>query len=471
MKRLTKIVCTIWPSSRSEQNLSKLLDAWMNIVRLNCSHWALEEKWEIIKTVRKLCKQKWITAGFLLDNKWPEIRTLNTYNWKDILFEQGKKVILTIRNVNIDENTISVDYKWIINDLNIWNKVLIDDWLVELEVIEKKNDTDLICEVKNTWLVWSHKWVNLPWVAVNLPSLVDKDIKDLKFWCEMWVDYYALSFTRTAQDVLTAKKYLKQFWWENIKVICKIENQQWIDNFDEILEVADWIMVARWDLWIEIPIEEIPFAQKMMIQKCIQNEKVVITATQMLDSMIHNPRPTRAEATDVANAILDWTDAVMLSWETAKWKYPIESVQTMAKICLRAEKELIDYESFIEIENTTTDTIAKSIVDIAYFLEAKWIVVASQTWKIVKKIRKHFPNQPIIVITNNQKTYWQMNLVRWAFPILIEDFQDLQRFENLSIKLSKQMWIAKVWDKIVISWWKSVWNSWMTDWLKIIEIK
>ena len=311
--KMTKVVCTIGPKTESVEMLTKLVESGMNVMRLNFSHGDFEEHGTRIKRIREVMEKTGKNIGILLDTKGPEIRTGKLEGGKDILLEAGNTIAITTDYSHVgNKDKISVSYPGIVHDLKPGNTVLLDDGLVGLEVTEIKGN-EIICKVINTGELGETKGVNLPGVSVGLPALSEKDIADLKFGCEQGVDFVAASFIRKASDVAEVRKVLDENGGANIKIIPKIENQEGVDNFDEILELSDGIMVARGDLGVEIPAEEVPFVQKMMIRKCNAAGKPVITATQMLDSMIRNPRPTRAEAGDVANAILDGTDAVMLS--------------------------------------------------------------------------------------------------------------------------------------------------------------
>lgn len=449
------------------------MDAGMNIARLNCSHGTHKEKARTIQYIRELMKEKQINIGILLDNKGPEIRTKSLANGEEVFLKEGNTLTLTTKEAIGNEYLIATDYKNITQDVKKWDKILLDDGLIALEVHQVEKEA-LHCTILNSWVLWENKSINLPGIKVTLPSLTQQDKEDLIFWCQQWIDYYALSFTRSKEDIVSVKKILQEQQATDIKIICKIENQEWIDNFDEILQEADGIMVARGDLWVEISPENLPIEQKNMIAKCVNAEKIAITATEMLDSMIRNPRPTNAEVTDVATAIFNGSDAVMLSGETAKWKYPHASVMMMRKICEKVDQEKIwwIYESSLPSRENldNVDIIAKSIVHIAQDLESTCIVVASQTGNIVKKIRKYFPLQKIIVITNIKKTYHQMNLIRWAYAYFSTEIQNFEDFEKLARKLAVDIWWASHEENIVISCGKSFTTSWMTQWLKIVQI-
>ena len=299
----TKIVCTIGPKSESKEMLTKLLKAGMNVMRLNFSHGSHEEHAARIAALREVKEETGLKAAILLDTKGPEIRTIKLENGEDVKLVAGQTFTITTDKTVVGNNTIvAVTYDDFAKDLSVGNTVLIDDGLIELTVKEIEGN-EVRCVVENNGMLGENKGVNLPNVKVNLPALAKKDIADLKFGCEQGIDFVAASFIRKGDDVREVRRVLTENGGSNIKIISKIENKEGLDNFDEILELSDGIMVARGDLGVEIPVEEVPFAQKMMIEKCNEAGKPVITATQMLDSMINNPRPTRAEANDVANAI------------------------------------------------------------------------------------------------------------------------------------------------------------------------
>uniref|UniRef100_UPI000A11F77A pyruvate kinase PykF n=1 Tax=Cronobacter sakazakii TaxID=28141 RepID=UPI000A11F77A len=321
----TKIVCTIGPKTESEEMLTKMLDAGMNVMRLNFSHGDYEEHGQRIKNLRNVLAKTGKQAAILLDTKGPEIRTIKLEGGNDVSLKAGQTFTFTTdKSVVGNSEIVAVTYEGFTKDLSVGNTVLVDDGLIGMEVTAIEGNK-VICKVLNNGDLGENKGVNLPGVSIALPALAEKDKKDLIFGCEQGVDFVAASFIRKRSDVEEIRQHLKAHGGEHIQIISKIENQEGLNNFDDILEASDGIMVARGDLGVEIPVEEVIFAQKMMIEKCIRARKVVITATQMLDSMIKNPRPTRADAGDVANAILDGTDAVMLSGESAKGKYPLEA--------------------------------------------------------------------------------------------------------------------------------------------------
>lgn len=401
----TKIVCTIGPKTESEEMLAKMLDAGMNVMRLNFSHGDYAEHGRRIQNLRNVMSKTGKTAAILLDTKGPEIRTMKLEGGNDVSLKAGQTFTFTTdKSVIGNSEMVAVTYEGFTTDLSVGNTVLVDDGLIGMEVTAIEGNK-VICKVLNNGDLGENKGVNLPGVSIALPALAEKDKQDLIFGCEQGVDFVAASFIRKRSDVIEIREHLKAHGGENIHIISKIENQEGLNNFDEILEASDGIMVARGDLGVEIPVEEVIFAQKMMIEKCIRARKVVITATQMLDSMIKNPRPTRAEAGDVANAILDGTDAVMLSGESAKGKYPLEAVSIMATICERTDRVM---NSRLEFNNDNrklriTEAVCRGAVETAEKLDAPLIVVATQGGKSARAVRKYFPDATILALTTNEK--------------------------------------------------------------------
>ncbi|KAH0998192.1 pyruvate kinase [Candidatus Tremblaya phenacola] len=333
----TKIICTIGPSTKSIKNLSKLLKEGMNIIRINLSHGTHKEHEDKIKAIRYILLKTKRYASIMLDTKGPEIRTMNLENGIEIDLTLGQELSL-VNNHNITGNKslVAITYKKLVKYIDIDNKILIDDGLIKLNVIGKARSI-IKCKVLNNGKLGENKSINIPTINLKLPTLSEKDKKDIIFGCEQRLEYIAASFIRSLKDIVIIKAFVFKYKGEPIKLISKLENQEGLNNFNAILKSSYGIMIARGDLGVEIPIEEVILAQKLIINKCNQAKKPVITATQLLESMIENPRPTRAEAGDVANAILDGSDAVMLSGETAKGKYPIEAVKLMRKICNRTD--------------------------------------------------------------------------------------------------------------------------------------
>jgi pyruvate kinase len=340
----TKIVCTIGPASSDKEVFKELVKNGLNVARLNFSHGTHEEQLEKANMIKEVREELGVPVALLLDTKGPEIRT-GKFKEDVIQLKTGQTFTFTTEDILGDQERCTLSYKGLANDVVPGDRILIDDGLVELKVIDV-NPTDIKCEVLNDGPIKDYKGVNVPGVSINLPAITDKDKADIIFGINNDIDYIAASFIRKASDVLEIRKVLEDNDAHEIHIISKIENQEGVDNIDEIIEVSDGIMVARGDLGVEIPMEQVPIAQKMMIEKCNIQGKPVVTATQMLDSMIRNPRPTRAETTDVANAIFDGTDAIMLSGETAMGNYPVEAVQTMSRIARSAE-EAIDYKKLL----------------------------------------------------------------------------------------------------------------------------
>ncbi|MGM0508818.1 MAG: pyruvate kinase PykF [Fusobacteriota bacterium] len=447
----TKIVCTIGPASDSKEVSKKLAEAGMNIMRLNFSHGDFDEHQAKIDNARAIMKETGKNIGLLLDTKGPEIRTTALKGDKDVVLEKGNKVIVTTdASVLGTAEKIGVTYAEMAKDMKKGDTILLDDGIVGLTV-EETTDTELTCTVQNTGKLGGKKGVNLPGVEVNLPALTKKDKGDLKFGCEQGVDFIAASFVRKAKDVKEIRSLLDANGGENIQIISKIENQEGLDNFDAILELSDGIMVARGDLGVEIPIEEVPHAQKMMIKKCNKAGKVVITATQMLDSMIRNPRPTRAEAGDVANAILDGTDAVMLSGESAKGDYPVQAVETMANICDRTDRVMSYDISGSSEEITVTEALSKGAVETAEKLGAKTIVVSTESGRAAKSVRKYFPTMPILAVTPNEQTARQLMLSKGIEAVVVKGIESTDDFYAKGTKLAEETGLAKSGDLIVMT--------------------
>ena len=391
-------------------------------------------------------------AAILLDTKGPEIRTMKLEGGKDAALTAGQTFTFTTdQSVVGNTSRVAVTYPGFAADLKIGNTVLVDDGLIGMEVIEV-SETEVVCKVLNAGDLGENKGVNLPGVSIQLPALAEKDKRDLVFGCEQGVDFVAASFIRKRSDVMEIREHLKAHGGENIQIISKIENQEGLNNFDEILEASDGIMVARGDLGVEIPVEEVIFAQKMMIEKCNRARKVVITATQMLDSMIKNPRPTRAEAGDVANAILDGTDAVMLSGESAKGKYPLEAVSIMATICERTDRVM---QSRIETLHDSrklriTEAVCRGAVETAEKLDAPLIVVATAGGKSAKAVRKYFPDAMILALTTNPVTARQLILSKGVVPMLVKEIASTDDFYRIGKEVAVESGLAQKGDVVVM---------------------
>ncbi|MGL5123813.1 MAG: pyruvate kinase PykF [Fusobacteriaceae bacterium] len=468
----TKIVCTIGPKTESHEMLGKLIEAGMNVMRLNFSHGNYEEHGIRIKNLREVMVTTGKRVAVLLDTKGPEIRTIKLEGGADVSLVAGQKFTLTTDEKVIgNKEVVAVTYKGLTNDLKPGNTILLDDGLLEMTVVEVVGK-EVRCVVENNGDLGENKGVNLPNVSVSLPALSEKDISDLKFGCEQNVDFVAASFIRKADDVKAVRNCLDSNGGVSIKIISKIENQEGLDNFEEILELSDGIMVARGDLGVEIPVEEVPFAQKMMIERCNEEGKMVITATQMLDSMIKNPRPTRAEAGDVANAIIDGTDAVMLSGETAKGKYPVESVKVMARIAEKTDPLIPCFDAFgTGGVSAVTEAIAKGTVDVSEAIEAKLIVVGTKSGRSAKAVRKYFPDAHILAITNTEKTANQLVLSRGITSCLVEKNMNIDEFFKLAEQKAIEIFGLISGDVMVASCGEQVYQAGTANTMKVIVIK
>lgn len=448
----TKIVCTIGPKTESVEKLTELANAGMNVMRLNFSHGDFAEHGNRIDNLRQVMKNTGKQLAILLDTKGPEIRTIKLDNGNDVALVAGQDFTFTTDiSVVGNKDVVAVTYPGFAKDLVAGNTILVDDGLIEMEVVST-TETEVKCKVLNNGDLGENKGVNLPGVSVKLPALSEKDKADLKFGCEQGVDFVAASFIRKEEDVKEIRALLVANGGEHIQIISKIENQEGVDNFDSILEASDGIMVARGDLGVEIPVEEVIFAQKMMIEKCNRARKVVITATQMLDSMIKNPRPTRAEAGDVANAILDGTDAVMLSGESAKGKYPVEAVTIMATICARTDAVLkAELSSRLDSPRLRiTEAVCKGAVDTAEKLSAPVIVVATEAGKSARSIRKYFPTATIIAVTTNTKTAAQLCLSKGITPMVVDAIDSTDAFYLRGKELALESGIGAKGDIVVM---------------------
>ena len=432
----TKIVCTIGPSSESPEILEELINSGMNVARLNFSHGTHEEHLAKIKSIRKVRRKLNVPVAIMLDTKGPEIRTGN-FNVDEVYLKPDDVFTLTTRDVEGTEDIVSVSYEGLPNDVEPGSIIYIDDGLVQLEVTEIVDGTDVICKALNNGILSNHKGVNLPGSKTNLPAITPKDIEDIKFGIENDIDLIAASFVRKKEDVYEIRRILEDNGGEHIKIISKIESQEGVDNIEEIIEASDGIMVARGDLGVEIRTELIPIVQKEIIRKVNRAAKPVITATQMLDSMIRNPRPTRAETTDVANAIIDGTDCVMLSGETAGGKYPVEAVRTMRDICITTElsddfKENI-YQTNISSSFTTTNAIAKNTCDLAETLDAKAIISCTASGNTSRVISKFKPKTNSIAATTTERVARQLSVVWGVYPIVIQEAQETDELIDRAI--------------------------------------
>ena len=445
----TKIVCTLGPASEKEEVLRELIKSGLNVCRMNFSHGSHEEHKGRMDLVKKIREELGQPTAILLDTKGPEIRT-GQFDMPEVLLEEGQQFTITMRDVMGNKEMCTVSYKGLANDVKAGDTILIDDGLVGLTVKEVNGD-DIVCEVQNSGIVKNHKGVNVPGVKVNLPAITDKDRSDIEFGIEQGIDFIAASFVRKVSDVLAIREILEANNADHIKIISKIENQEGVDNLDEIIEVSDGIMVARGDLGVEIPTEEIPVVQKLMIKKCNEAGKPVITATQMLDSMMRNPRPTRAEVTDVANAIYDGTDAIMLSGETAAGKYPVEAVKTMATIAKRAEETMRNRRDKINNSKNVTDAISYATCTTAMDLDARAILSSTSSGHTARMVSKFRPDCPIIATTTNEGVRRQLSLTWGVLPVMRENSTNTDQVITNSIEAAKSAKYVNENDVVVIT--------------------
>jgi pyruvate kinase len=451
--RNTKIVCTLGPSTDKQGVLRDLIINGLNVARLNFSHGDYEEHQKRIDLVKQIRNELSLPVGLLLDTKGPEIRIKN-FEKGEVILKEGQDFTLTTKDIIGNENIVSVTYDGLTKDLNKENKILIDDGLIELEILQI-TETDIKCKVKNGGRLSNKKGVNLPGASINLPYISKKDYEDILFGIKNDFDFIAASFVRTAEDVLAIRKILEENNAKDIRIISKIENLEGVQNIDKIVELSDGIMIARGDMGVEIALEELPIIQKMIIEKCFKTGKLVITATQMLDSMIRNPRPTRAETTDVANAIYDGTGSIMLSGETAAGKYPLETLKTMDRIARRTE-ESIDYKNeFLitqfSVSPTVRNAICRASCTTAHDLGAKAIIAVTLSGYTARMISKFRPACPIIATTTSKKVYNQLAICWGVVPVLCDLKQTTDEIFDQAVEKAIETGIVKKGDLVVIS--------------------
>ncbi len=450
----TKVVCTMGPNTNDRELLKKLIENGMDVARFNFSHGDHEEQKSRMDLLKELRQELNTNTAILLDTKGPEIRTGVLKGGKRIMLKAGEQFTLTTEEIEGDESKVSITYEGLVQDVDAGRVILIDDGLIELKVVGK-SEKEIFCEVINGGELGERKGVNVPNVAVRLPAITEKDKDDIRFGVEQGIDFIAASFVRNAECVLEIKAYLKELGAPYVPIIAKVENAEGSKNIDEIIRAADGVMVARGDLGVEIPAEEVPYLQKMIIQKCNMNFKTVITATQMLDSMMRNPRPTRAEVTDVANAVYDGTDAVMLSGETAQGKYPLEALQMMVHIIQNTEQHL-DYEGMLEktgghLKSGVSSAIGYSSVLAASNLNAKCIItpsVSGATARVVSNLR---PRQVILGVTPNERTLRRMSIYWGVKPIKSQAFNTTDDICDGAIELAKVKQFVETGEIVVIT--------------------
>jgi len=444
INKKTKIICTIGPASDTYEKLLELVGAGMNVVRLNFAHGDYAGHAAKIQLVRRIEKEHGVFIPVMIDMKGPEIRT-GLLEGGTALIERGAVIRIAMEPLLGNAKKFSVSYKRLFDDVNVGDHLKIDDGNLDLIVTEKDNSArELIVKAENTHLLKDHKGLNAPFARLSMPYISPKDEQDLKFGCENDADMVATSFTRRPQDVLDVKAILARYGKPNMPIIAKIENPEGVEHLDQILKIVDGIMVARGDLGVEIPPEQVPLVQKEIVHKCRVAGKPVITATQMLDSMQTHPRPTRAEVSDVANAIVESTDAIMLSAESASGEYPVEATEMQAKIAATMERELdykqMAHDAYETSDKVNSDAIANSVANTALLIGAELIVCFSETGESAKRISKARPCAPVIAISNSRCAVMQLGLVWGIHGVLISTMpQFIEDMEVLALLKARQL--------------------------------
>lgn len=469
--RKTKIICTIGPASESEERLRELMLAGMNVARFNFSHGTHEEQRVKLERVKKVRKELNLPVATLLDTKGPEIR-LRDFEGGRVELVSGQTFTLTTEEIMGTSRKAAISYKNLKNDVCVGTTILIDDGLIEM-VVEEIEGEEIICRVVNGGYVSNHKGVNVPGVILSMPYISDVDREDILFGIEMGYEFLAASFARTKEDILQVRRILDEHKCP-MKIIAKIENMQGIQNLEEILSVSDGIMVARGDMGVEIPLEEVPVLQKKMIKLANAQGKHVITATQMLESMIKNPRPTRAEATDIANAIYDGTTAIMLSGESAAGQYPVEAVKTMARIAESAERD-IDYRKRMTLlscpeQKCITTAIAYATCSTAMDLEAAAIITVTLSGYTAESISRFKPRCPIIGCTTSERVYSQLNLLWGVSPLYLKREETTEELFADAVAEAQKAGYVKKGDIVVITAGVPLGIAGKTNMIRVVEV-
>ena len=454
MNKKTKIIATQGPATNTEEKLEGLYNAWANVIRFNFSHVNYEEFEKNINKVKKLNSENKTDLALLLDTKWPEIRTKRTdevielKKWEEFLMTDSTRE----NNITTEGKKLIVcNYEYIVPDLEIWDIIQIDSGLLACEVIWK-NIWELLCKALNSHSIKWLRHVNLPWVKLKLPGITESDKNDIAFWVKQGFDFIALSFVRNKENIIELQEYLKELNASWIKIISKIESQEALDNIDEIIEYSDWIMIARGDLWVEVPFETLPIIQREISIKCKSEWKFFIVATQMLESMIENPIPTRAEVTDVFNWVMQKADCLMLSWETAMWAYPVEAVKEMSKVILFTEWQ-VKYKHDYFSRDLWVDEAKKILVKSAIFtwenLWLKALLVFTKTWFTAEIAAAFRPSLPLYSFSYSENIAKKQNALFWVQPFVIEKKTNEENI-YIAIDKLKSKNLLKEWDKIIV---------------------
>lgn len=468
--RKTKIICTIGPASDTAERLRELMQAGMNVARFNFSHGTHEEQKVKLEKVRQASREMGIPVATMMDTKGPEIR-LRDFEGGKAELEAGQQFVLTTEEIMGTARRASISYKNLKKDIGVGTTILIDDGLIEMTVEEIKGE-EIVCRVVNGGFVSNHKGVNVPGAVLSMPYISEVDRSDILFGIEMGYELLAASFVRCREDVLEIRRILEEHG-SDMKIISKIENMQGIENLQEILEVSDGIMVARGDMGVEIPLEEVPVLQKKMIQMANDRGKYVITATQMLESMIKNPRPTRAETTDIANAIYDGTTAIMLSGESAAGKYPVEAVKTMAKIAESAEKD-IDYGARMQCdkcrERDITTALAYATCTAARDLDAAAIITVTMSGFTAAAISRFKPQSHIIGCAVQERVCRQLNLLWGVTPLMIREEKNAETLFANAVEEARKAGHVKKGDIVVITAGVPLGMAGTTNMIHVVEV-
>lgn len=451
--RKTKIICTVGPATDKPEILEKMMRAGMNVARFNFSHGDYETHERRYNAVVRTREKLRLPVATMLDTKGPEIRLGLFRDHKPVEIQTGSVYTLTTREVECDETIASISFKGLPGDVTVGTRILINDGLVAMTVTQV-GETDIVCTVTDGGVLSDRKGVNVPGVELSMPYLSERDMSDLEFGAKLGFDFIAASFVRSAADIAYLRKFTNALGWRNVRIIAKIENMDGVHNIDEIIAEADGIMVARGDMGVEIPFEMIPSIQKRIIKKAYSAGKQVITATQMLESMITNPRPTRAEITDVANAIYDGTSAIMLSGETAAGAHPVESVETMALIAESTEAQIdyvTDFKSASEANKSITNAISHATVTTAHDLGAKAIITVTKSGSTARMISKHRPQSMIIGCTTNEVVCRQMSMSWGIVPLMCEEKKSTDELFSHAVEVAVKNGLVSTDDLVVIT--------------------
>ncbi|MBP3708498.1 MAG: pyruvate kinase [Clostridia bacterium] len=446
----TKIICSIGPSSTAPEVMSKMVEAGMNVARINFSHATLEEKIAVVDSVHKVREMTGKNIAILYDTKGPEFRSGMTETG-EIKLEEGKTIRMVKESVLGNEERFSVNHPQAIDNLDVGSIVLLENGLMKIQVISVEDD-GVTCKIINGGVLGNKKSLNAPGVKLDIPFISDVDREDIIYACEHEGDYLALSFVSCKEDVLEARAILKECNREDLKIISKIESTTGVENLDSIIDVSDGIMVARGDLGVEVPMQQLPKYQKLMIEKCREKGKMVVVATEMLESMKKSARPTRAEVSDVANAVLDGTDAVMLSGETTVGKFPVEVVRYMAEICKDTEEYYdYDYEFGSVREADVTETIANSVVNATSVLGVDYIIAATESGETARRISNLKPRCLVLAITYSEEVAHKLALNYAVYPVVVKETGSIEEFTELAKEKVKEVMGAKVGDMVAIT--------------------